>query len=368
MANFKIVSTDSHVTFPIAELAQRVPKEYREQVQQIRFSENPESEEAQRAKRKRERSRSKYDEDDLVRHARMERDQESDVERRIKDQDLDGVCAEVVFGPLFTHDTFANPEVDMAIARAYNQWAAEHFGAHPNRFAPSAALTATDIPTAVAEVEKLAKMGYRCVNLPAVVLQRPYNRPDYDPLWAAIQETGLVANFHIGTGRNHLVDVAHGGLERGPGGPFINYVLFGQGDGPFVVTYLCTSGVCQRFPNLKWAVVESGAAWLAWVLTSMDQIVRKHHFNQRPQDALELLPSEYFKRQGHACFMDDAVAVQNRNFTGAHTIMFGTDYPHHEGTFPHTQEAVQRIFADVPEKEIQMMVGGNAAKLYGFSL
>jgi predicted TIM-barrel fold metal-dependent hydrolase len=361
MKTYKVVSTDSHVTLPVAELARRVPDEYRDQIAALRISEHPESEEAQRAKRRSERTRGQMDEDDLVRHQRSERDQESDVERRIKDQDLDGVCAEVVFGPLLNYDNFANPNADLAICRAFNQWAAEHFARYPNRFAVSAALAIANIPVAVSEVYKLAKMGYRCVNLPAQVPQHQYNQRDYDPLWAALQETGLVANFHIGGG--HVPQA-----EKGPGGPTINYVLHAQGDGPITVTYMCAGGVCQRFPNLKWAVVESGAAWLAWVLTSMDQIYQKHHMFHRDMDKLELLPSEYFKRQGHACFMDDPVAVQSRTFTGAHTIMFGTDYPHHEGTFPHTQEAVERIFAGVPDREIQMMVGDNAAKLYGFKL
>ena len=66
--------------------------------------------------------------------------------------------------------------------------------------------------------------------------------------------------------------------------------------------------------------------------------------------------------------MDDAVAVHNRKFTGVHTIMFGTDYPHHEGTFPHTGETIERIFEGVPDEEIRMMVGGNAATLYGLDL
>jgi predicted TIM-barrel fold metal-dependent hydrolase len=357
MPNFKVISTDSHVNFPADELVKRVPKDLKEKIPEVRISEDPESEAAQRAKRRMERIRAKMDEEDLERH----RAGGWQPELRVKDQERDGVYGEVVFGPLFHNDV--DPRIELAIAKAYNDWAAEifHQTQYKDRFAVSAALTVVDIPAAVAEVERAAKLGYKCINLPAQQPQLPFNRPDYDPLWAAIQDTGLVANFHIGGG--HVPQA-----ERGPGGPTINYVLYAQGDGPIIVTYMCAGGVCQRFPNLKWAAVESGAAWLAWVLTSMDQIHKKHHMYRRDMDRLELLPSEYFKRQGHACFMDDAVAVQNRNFTGSHTIMFGTDYPHPEGTFPRTQEAIQRIFAGVPDQETQMIVGDNAAKLYGFKL
>jgi predicted TIM-barrel fold metal-dependent hydrolase len=341
---------------PRAELVERVPAKFRDQAPMLRLHEE-DSEEAQRARRREERLVAKMDEEDLVRHRRMEG---RDPALRIKDQDLEGVRGEVIFGPLF-FDNSPVPGLDLAVCKAFNDWAAELFGPYPDRFAVSAALAVADIPAAVAEVYRIAKLGYRCVNLPAQQPQLPYNRPDYDPLWAALQETGIVVNFHVGTGHTPQA-------EKGPGGPVINYVLFAQGDGPLVVTYMSASGILKRFPGLRWAVVESGAAWLAWVLQSMDQIYKKHHMWRRDQDELDLLPSEYFKRQGHACFMEDPVAVQNRNVTGAHTILFGTDYPHHEGTFPHTQEVIQRIFAGVPAEETQVMVGGAGAELYGFKL
>ena len=356
MTTFPVVSTDSHVVMPPSELAARVPAALRDRLPTIRFAED-DPEAAARARRREERLLARMDAEDLVRHRRMHG---RDPELRIADQDLEGVKGEVIFGPLF-FDNSPVPGLDLAVARAFNDWAAELFGGYPDRFAVSAALAVADLPAAVAEVYRIAKLGYRCVNLPSQQPQRPYNRSEYDPLWAALEETGLVANFHIGTGHTPQV-------ERGPGGPVINYVLFAQGDGPQVVAYLCASGVLRRFPRLKWAVVESGAAWLAWVLQSMDQIYRKHHMWRRDQDELDLLPSEYFKRQGHACFMDDPVAVRNREVTGTHTLLFGTDYPHHEGTFPHTQEVIQRIFAGVPDEETQIIVGRAAADLYGFSL
>jgi predicted TIM-barrel fold metal-dependent hydrolase len=355
----KVISTDSHVDVPGDEIAKRVPEEFREKIALIRLSEDDAEDAAVAKMRKRmERMMAKMDEEDLERS----RAGGWDPELRIRDQDREGVHGEVIFGPLF-FDNSPDPRIDLAISRAFNDWSAEVFNqsVHQRRFAVSAALAVADIPAAIAEVERAAGLGFRCINLPAQQPDRPYNRPDYDPLWAALQDSGMVANFHIGTGH-----VPQG--ERGPGGPTINYVLFAQGDGPHIVSYLCASGVLERFPRLQWAVVESGAAWLAWVLESLDQIYQKHHMFHRDIDKLELLPSEYFKRQGHACFMDDAVAVHNRQFTGSQTLMFGTDYPHHEGTFPHTQEVIDRIFAGVPAEETAMIVGGNAAKLYGFDL
>jgi predicted TIM-barrel fold metal-dependent hydrolase len=354
---FKVVSTDSHVSFPDDEATQRIPKKYREQLPEL--SQKNDAEQAAKARKRAEKARALMNEDDLARYERWGRG--VDIARRIEDQDRDGVCAEVVFGPLQLHQNLPDPEIDMALARAFNDWAAEIFGEHADRFAVSAHLPVGDIPLAVAEVYRVAGLGFRCVNMPAQQIGRPYNRPDYDPLWAALEETGLVANFHIGTGHDPQA-------ERGPGATTIQYIVLSQADGPSVVAYLCAGGVCQRFPHLKWSVVEGGAAWLAWVLTQMDESHRKHHMHHRPEDRLELMPSEYFKRQGHATFMNDPVALWNRRFTGSDVLMFGTDYPHHEGTFPRTQEICRDLFADIPDDEAAMIAGGNAAKLYGFGL
>ena len=280
-----------------------------------------------------------------------------DVVARARDQDKDGITAEIVY-PTSAMSTFVSPDpaFQMAMARTYNDWAHDIFGGHP-RFAPAAVLPVIDIAAAIAEVQRVAQIGFRSLFMPVqVVNQRQYNDPIYDPLWAAVQESGLVVSFHCGTGHEPRG-------ERGPGGAVINYVLHAQGDGPYLVTYLCASGVLQRFPGIHFVTVETDAAWLAWVLQSMDLIYRDHHMWVNPK--LDLLPGDYWRRQGHSCIMDDKVAVANRAFTGVQTLLWGNDYPHHEGTWPHSQEAVSRMFEGVPEDETRQIVGGTIAQVYG---
>ena len=112
-------------------------------------------------------------------------------------------------------------------------------------------------------------------------------------------------------------------------------------------------------------VVECGAGWLAWLLYVMDEQVKKKHMWIRPK--LELLPSEFFRRQGHVTFGDDPVALRLLDFTGADGLLWGSDYPHDEGTFPHSREVIARTFQGVSEEDTRKIVGDNAARLYGFS-
>src|SRR5437867_1265313 len=130
MPKFKVVSTDSHVSMPKDELVRRVPAEFRDRAPMLRLAEE-DSEEAQKARRYEERLTARMTEEDLERHRRMEG---RDPALRIKDQDLEGVKGEVIFGPLF-FDNSPVPGLDLAVCRAFNDWGAEVFGGHPDRFA-----------------------------------------------------------------------------------------------------------------------------------------------------------------------------------------------------------------------------------------
>ena len=108
-------------------------------------------------------------------------------------------------------------------------------------------------------------------------------------------------------------------------------------------------------------VTESECGWLAWLLQAMDQIHERRFHNMRK---LDLKASEYFLRQGTVAITDDAVALNNVEFTGTQCLMWGNDYPHDEGTFPHSQEAIERTFVGVSEADRYQMLVGNAARFY----
>ncbi len=350
-----IVSADSHVNEPPELWRERLPKEFRRRAPHREVRDGVEYLIVEGTRpRKMAGGRIKLEGEDMERsHAGG-----WNPERRMADQDRDGVTGEVIY-PSNGLGIFVSPDpaYQMAMARTYNDWAHEVFGAYAQRFAPAALVPTADIDLAIGEAQRVAKTGLRCLFMPAQAPAMPYNDARYDRLWAAVQETGLTINFHCGTGHEPRA-------ERGPGGAVINYLLHAQGDGPQVICYFAASGILDRFPRLHIVTVETGSAWLAWVVQSMDQIYRQHHMWVQPK--LSLLPSELVRRQAHATFQDDPVGVRNRSVTGVEPLLWGSDYPHHEGTWPHSQEAIARMFAGVPEDEKRKIVGGTAATLYGF--
>ena len=109
--------------------------------------------------------------------------------------------------------------------------------------------------------------GFRALFLPAQVPSRLYNDGAYDPFWAVAEELGLPLTFHSGTGHEPRV-------VRGPGGAVVNYLMGGQPDGPLVILTLAAGGALDRFPGLRIVTVETGASWLAWIMTQADAIYR----------------------------------------------------------------------------------------------
>ncbi len=359
MKTHRIISTDSHVVEPLYLWEERLPAKYRGRGPRV---EEKNGEKFLIIDGGRPRNL-KYTIQGAKATNEVEREKAKaggwDVSQRMKDQDRDGVIAEVVYPTVGGRTAFFTHDADFALeaAKLYNDWIAEVFGARKDRFAPVAVVPLMNVEGAVAEVRRVEKLGLRALMLPAHPPEREYNDSVYDPVWATAQELGLSCNFHAGSGHEAR-------SAQGAGGAVINYVIYALADGQRVSTYLCGSGVLDRFPSLQIATVETGSGWLAWVLLAMDEAYQKHHLWAYPK--LSMLPSEYFKRQGHTTFQDDPVGIANRHRTGVHTLMWGNDYPHFEGTWPHSQEAVNKQCEGVPEDEIELIVRGNAAKLYRF--
>jgi predicted TIM-barrel fold metal-dependent hydrolase len=253
----------------------------------------------------------------------------------------------------------------MAQCRVFNDWAHETFGAFRDRMAPAAALATGDLEGSIAEVQRVARLGFRLLTLPCKPIwgghdvDHPnYNLPMFDPLWAAIQDANLPVTFHVSTGRDPRA-------ARGNGGAVINYVSHSLSPTIEPVANLCASGVLERFPRLRFATIEAGIGWLPWLLTAMDEAYRKHHFWVRPR--LARLPSEYFRLHGFASFQEDRPGLELAEQWGlTDCLMWANDYPHHEGTWPHSAPAIERTMGHLSERARARILGLNAAQLFRF--
>ena len=285
-------------------------------------------------------------------------------EERIEDLALDGVDAEIMF-PNKGLTIWATPDAEFsqAMCRVYNDWAWETFSDHNDQLIPMACVAAADIDGAIAEIERSADRGFKGLSLPCKpVWGAPnhedlnYNLPEFDPLWSAISETGLPITFHVSTGRDPRT-------SRGNGGAVINYAVHSLAPTMEPIANLCASGVIERFPNLRFGSVEAGIGWVAWALSAMDEAYRKHHMFVRPK--LQGLPSDYFRANGFATFQEDKPGLDlAREHNLVNNYMWANDYPHHEGTWPHSAEAIERTMPELSDEERAQILGLNAARVF----
>jgi len=197
---------------------------------------------------------------------------------------------------------------------------------------------------------------------------RPYSLSLYDPFWAEAQDLNMPLSLPsiTGTGpESRLIvkdpmdgyirsTVLSHEVQRGS--------LMNQG----THTVLIFSGVLECFPRLKCVSAENEVGWLTFFLQTLDQAQDEDRYLY--PSPLTMKPSEYFRRQCYATFIDDPVGVATRHFIGADNIMWSSGYPHTVSTWPHSQEVVARDFQGVPEKEKWQMVRNNAMALYSLDL
>ena len=309
--------------------------------------------------------------DDKQRYWRDEGDEEvgrvhhraggTDVSKRMRDQDSDGVSAEVIYpnGTRYTHNAL-DPEFQLDLAHLFNDYYHELFGAHRSRFVVSAPLPMLDVDNAISEAQRVAKLGFRTLSIPLFVPGSPYNLPGYERFWSAVEEIGLPLSIHVFGITSGNQDEYH----PGPGED-LAFEIVDMASAMKPMCILVASGVLERHPRLRFVLVESGIGWLAWVLQTLDQMHEKRHMWINPK--LALRPSDYFKRQGAATFCDDAVGITNRHVTGVDCLMWGNDYPHDEGTYPRSKQVIERLFKDVSEDDKRKILCANAARFYGFA-
>jgi predicted TIM-barrel fold metal-dependent hydrolase len=254
------------------------------------------------------------------------------------------------------------PELAAAIARAYNDWLADFCRHHPREMIGAGMVAPHDVPSAVAEARRCAtELGFRAIFLsPGTVGRRQWHDPHYDPLWAECEQHDLVVGFH-GGGQNHLKpDFSLEIFDR-----LMMWHTFSQPLGIMATAVSLTAGgVCQRFPKLRFALLEGNCSWAPWLFYRLDEHYEWLGALEAPD--LRMKPSEYFLRN---CFLsveaDEAVARQYIEHFGDDNLVFSTDYPHADSKFPKAVEAFCTL--PLPEQSKKKILWDNWVRLYGVS-
>ena len=305
-----------------------------------------------------------------------------DLDRRLRELLSDGVVGEVLFPntipPFFPSNALvaaqpnaADFELRAAGLRAHNRWLADFCSRAPERLAGVAQILLTDVDAAVADIrwakEANLRGGILLPGAPEDSAVDPLYSPVYDPIWAVCAELGMPVNTHAG-GASPVI--------RGFDAATAVWVFEAHWWAHRTLWHLIFSGALDRHPNLVLVFTEQGAGWVPGMLQGLDSSFGRL---SDPSSALArfaggagslaLKPSEYWARQ---CYVGASFLRPNecalRKEIGLDKIMWGTDYPHLEGTYPHTLEALRYSFSGVSTDEVSQMLAGNAAKVYGFEL
>ncbi len=282
-----------------------------------------------------------------------------DPQARLADMDQDGIAVDVLYGggPMRYDDA----ELRRWCLGRYNDWLFELERATKGRLVGISVLPVNDVKEAVAELERVAAKGARGVQVEAFpdnVDAPHYSDPVWEPLWSAVEAAGVPLSFHIqgprGMQLQRLFDPTPGVRES-----FISLAPLGVSE---LIAQLIFCGVCARHPRFRFVVVETGIGWIPYFLERMDGTFKKHRF--WTNSIITEPPSFYWYRQGHATFIEDRAGVKLHREAGVDNVLWSSDYPHSDTTWPRSREVVADHFAGVPDDARRAIVAGNAARLY----
>ncbi len=284
-------------------------------------------------------------------------------EEHIKDMDIDGIDVSIVY-PTVGLLLYGVPDSDLltSIFGTYNDWVAEFCKPFPRRLKGIAMLNVDDVPSSVRELERCAKNGL--VGAMITVYppdERSYDKPDYEPLWAAAHDLGIPLSLHIGTNR------------PGPGQQFVDLdsatAAFVSNADHWVrmsIANMIFSGVFERYPKLQVGSVEMELSWVPHFLDRIDYnyTQRAQEFSRQHRFKGDALPSDFFHNNIFLGFQEDSLGIRDRHIIGVDSLLWGGDYPHQESTFPRSRQIIEEILVDCTEEEKARIVGGNATRVY----
>jgi predicted TIM-barrel fold metal-dependent hydrolase len=293
---------------------------------------------------------------------------------RLADMTTDGVAQAVMFGggPLGSSDN----ELFVESFQAYNRWLADFCSYDKTRLIGVAYLPMQDVGQSIEMLKDAAARGMRGVNIPAFPMSeagskggggfaaqvlaltgdpdgpRQYDSQEFDPFWKACVDLDMAVTIHLGA------RVARPGMTRAMVHSVMSKVSMAE-----PIAMMIFGGVFDRFPTLRFGSIESGVGWMAWMATYMDNFYRQHPTWSAVK--LKEEPSFYMDRNVWGSFIRDPIGIELRHRKGGKNIMWSSDYPHSETSWPDSGAEIEKQFEGLSEAERRPILYDNAKRFYG---
>jgi predicted TIM-barrel fold metal-dependent hydrolase len=268
--------------------------------------------------------------------------------QRLEEQDLDGVDAEILFPPIFVRDALkgiSDIEAYLAIVQGYNTFLAESYCAvAPDRLVGNGVVPERGIDGAVAELKRCAELGLKSVCLTSFPNGGPLAAPEDDRFWEEALGLGMPVTAHTHMGHRYPPFVT--GPQ--PGSPPDAGTLVSRQaclSPMWNVAQLIATGVFDRFPELRIYFAETNASWLPMALHQIDENydIYAHIVSRK----LTKPPSEYFREHVRVSFIMDPLVLKMIDLEPIECLMWGSDFPHSVGSFPHSEAFLDKAFEGV---------------------
>jgi predicted TIM-barrel fold metal-dependent hydrolase len=363
MEEFRLISSDSHVTIPVDAWQEYLPAGLREKAPVIEST--PEGDftvfEGNRTPINTLNNLAGKKAEEFTLNVRKLTDQRQgagDPNERLKDMDIDGVDAEVLYvgGPL---SGAKDNDLRLASYDAYNRWLADFCSVAPRRLLGVGAVPLDTPELAAAKVHEIKAMGLPSAYIPLFPgKDDDYGTERWNPLWEAFTETGMPIGLHVG-GRRPGTPTKNI-FESAP--QFMTGLVMSKMTMAESISELIHGLVMQRYPELKFIAVEGQIGWCSFFQYYSDHLWEKHRY--WTESKLEEPPSHYFKRQVFATFMEDPVGLRERHHIGIDNIMWASDYPHSETTWPNSKSLTDEWFTPYGDDDKRKILWENCAKVY----
>ncbi|MQF68948.1 amidohydrolase [SAR202 cluster bacterium AD-804-J14_MRT_500m] len=281
-------------------------------------------------------------------------------ELRLADLRMDGIDADVIYGILGMGSVMPNRESLLWVYRIYNDWLVDFCSTYPGRFVGLACIPNDSPENAAEEVRRAAAMGLKGADFGVSNLPKPIWHRDWDPLWEASAECNVPLSFHtVGLTLDGVPTDENMAKEYNLAYTATRITLF-QLAGAEYLTSLIFSQVLERHPQFRFVLGECGVSWIPYVLQRADE----ESEDQMQAVGLDMKPSEFWHRQGFTTFQQESTAAEFVHLVGEDNVIWGSDYPHHDGVWPDSQKVIEHDLGSLEEKVRRKLTRDNTGKLY----